>query len=114
MNARIEEDRDARRGEQEEMKRLTGLLECREEEVRALEGVKEKLEKKLVLGDEFVEVTEEDVPAAAIECAEKEEEGFVVQEEEVDCFADEFEAVDVDEDGEGLDTLNGAPEFKMQ
>ena len=128
LSTRLEEERDARRGEQEEVKRLTGMLECREEEVLALEGVKEKLEKKLLLGEEFVEVTEEDVPAAAIE---EEPEGLVVQEEQVDCFGDEFEAVeveeenedcfaddfqavDVDEDGEGLDTLNGTPDVRVQ
>lgn len=132
LSARLEEERDARRGEQGEMKRLTGLLECREEEVRELEGAREKLEEKLLLGEEFVEVTEEDAPAAAVERAE-EEEGFVVQEEEVeldcfaddfeevdvdeeqlDCFSDEFEEVDIDEDGEGLDTLNGAPDVRVQ
>lgn len=130
LSARLEEERDGRRGEQEELKRLTGMLVCCESEVRVLEGAKEKLEKKLLLGEEFVEVSEEDVPAAAVERAEKEEEGVVVQreevdcfsdefeeveaDEEVDCFSDEFEAVDVDEDGEGLDTLIGAPDVRVQ
>ena len=129
MNARIEEERDARRGKQEEMKRLAGLLKCREEEVRALEDVKEKLEKKLVLGEGFVDVTGEDVPVAAVEHGEEEEDGLEVNcfadefeeleadEEagkEVDCFSDEFEAVNADEDGEGLDALIGAPEFRVQ
>jgi len=130
LSARLEEERDARRGEQGELKRLTGMLVCCESEVRALEGAKEKLERKLLLGEEFVEVSEEDASAAAIECAEKEEGGIVVQEEEVDCFgdefeeveadeevdcfSDEFEAVDVDEDGEGLETLNGAPDVRVQ
>ena len=131
LSTRLEEERGARRGEQEEVKRLTGMLECREEEVLALEGVKEKLEKKLLLGEDFVEVTEEDVTAATMQYGEEEEEGFVVQEEQVDCFgdefeaaeveeenedcfADDFEAVDVDEDGEGLDTINGTPDVRVQ
>jgi hypothetical protein len=108
LSERLEEARGAFCGQREEVRRLMGLLECREEEVRELEGVREGLEKKLLLGEEFLEVSGEDVPAAAAaignvddddqEEEEEEEEMVVVeQSEEVDCFADEFEEVDVDE-----------------
>jgi hypothetical protein len=97
--------------EHDEKKKLRGLLECREEEVRELEGVREGLEKKLfLLGEEFVEVTEEDVSdAAAVEDVDEEEEEFVVEGEEVDCFADEFKEVDAYEE-ENVDCF--ADEFE--
>lgn len=114
--ARLEKRRDAFNDERDEVRRLNGLLEIREDEVEALEVAKEGLEKKLVLGDEFVEVTEDDVPLAmSMECApEEEDELVVVREEDVKGSLDEVEAVDVDEDGEGLETVNGAPEIRVQ
>ena len=113
FTARIEKLENASCEKQEETRRLKALLEWREKRVIALEEVKEKLEKKLVLGDEFVEVTEEDVPGT-VESVYEDHEVVVVQDADGNDSSDEFEAVDVDEDGEGLETANGASEIRVQ
>jgi chromosome segregation ATPase len=106
LTGMLEEARAAWREENEEVQRLTWLVGGREEEVRVLEGVREGLEKRLLLGEEeFVEVSEGDVPAATAAVVGNVDEGkdgsIVVQGEEKDCSADEFEEVDVDEESVG-------------
>lgn len=113
LEARMEAADEARHVDRREIQRLTGILECQDGIVSELEETNETLEKKLVLGDEFVEVTDKDARAAA-ECARQEDEVVFVQENEAHDSSDEFEDFDVDEDGEGLETVNSILNVRVQ
>ena len=92
---RLEELTVELRWEREEVRRLAGLLKGRE-------GVIEGLERELVLGEEFVQVGEEEEEEEEdnsvifiLECQDEVDEMTVVQR---DCSADQFEAVEVEEE----------------
>jgi hypothetical protein len=108
-----DEDRHFHR---KEIQRLSGLLEGQEKAVVALERTNEKLEKELVLGEEFDKITGWDLPLPfEVERERQEEEdGVVVWEEDaqeegaeeceeefgedfVEGFEESFEEVDVED-----------------
>jgi hypothetical protein len=111
-----------------EIQRLAGLLQVQEDAVVALEQTNEKLEKELVLGEEFDKIAGWNLPLSLgveRECQE-EEDGVVVWEEDgqdfgesfvegYKSFEEEFEEVDVEEAcEEGSESGDGAPDVSVQ
>jgi hypothetical protein len=75
-----------------DIQRLAGLLQVREDAVVALEQTNEKLEKELVLGEEFDKITGWDLPLPSELAREREEDedGVVVWEEDGEEFGEDF------------------------
>jgi hypothetical protein len=112
MTTRLETSQGTLRDEREDVKRLTGLLECREMEVRALEEAKKKLETQLLLGEEFIEVAEEDAEDA-VSFAPDESQIVVIEDEDADDSATGFEAVDGDDCAYDFEEVNASEAGEM-
>jgi hypothetical protein len=129
LENRVEAGDDDRHCHLKEIQRLAGLLQVQEDAVLALEQTNEKLEKELVLGEEFDEVTGWDVPLPSELAREREEveDGVVVWEEDgqefgesfvegfEESFEEEFEEVDGEEAcEEGEESGDQAQDVKVQ
>lgn len=114
FKAQLDTAEEVKKSCRAEIQRLNGLLDAREDDIAELEQAREGLEKKLLLGDEFVEVEEADVPLLAEQAGGEEDNVVTVQDEDVEDFEIEFEEVEVDEDGDGIENENGMPAVRVQ
>jgi hypothetical protein len=125
LSTRLEKINNASHAREEEVQRLKVVLQGREQRVLALEETREKLEKQLVLGEEFVEVSADDAPAAVSVTTERDEITIVQAEDEdededkdadVDDGDDDFEAVeycpDCADDSETVEEEDGVDGFE--